>query len=77
MAELGWASSLDTIRHSQLIRLLLIGFLVLLLQIPVFMVRSVISERESTRSEALREITEQWGGEQLIVGPRLVIPYLK
>lgn len=77
MVETVLRSVLDSVRRSALIRLLLIGFLVLLLQIPVAMIQDVISERISTRSQALREITASWGGEQFIAGPRLVVPYLK
>jgi inner membrane protein len=60
-----------------LLRTLLIVFLVLLLQIPVLMISGVISERESTRAEAMREVTAKWGDEQSIIGPKLVVPYLK
>jgi len=48
--------------------------LVLLLQVPIALIRGVIAERVTTRSEALIEVTELWGGAQSIVGPRLVVP---
>ena len=59
-----------------ILRVLLIVFLVLLLQIPALMISGVISERESTRAEAITEVTGKWGGEQSIVGPKLIVPYL-
>lgn len=49
--------------------------LVLLLQIPLFMIRGLLEERYSRREAAVREITETWGRTQTIVGPVLVVPY--
>jgi inner membrane protein len=49
--------------------------LVLLLQIPLFMIRGLLAERNSRRDAAVREITETWGRTQTIVGPVLVVPY--
>lgn len=50
-------------------------FLVLLLQIPLLMIRGLLSERAMRREEAVREITSTWGRPQTIVGPVLVVPY--
>jgi len=75
MAEDGASNVLESLQGSQLMRILGIGFLVLLLQIPISMVRGVISEREETRLEALQEITAKWGEQQALLGPRLVVPY--
>ncbi|MFC1575079.1 cell envelope integrity protein CreD [Gemmatimonadota bacterium] len=49
--------------------------LILILQIPILLIRDIISERVETRGRALEEVTAIWGGPQSIVGPRLVIPY--
>jgi len=49
--------------------------LVLLLQIPLFMIRGLLEERYSRRAAAVREITETWGRTQTVVGPVLVVPY--
>lgn len=65
---------LESLRGSQMLRLLAIGALILLLQIPVFMVRGVIEERASRRAEAVADVQQKWGGEQHVTGPRLVIP---
>lgn len=54
---------------------LVIGVLVLLLAIPIGLIRSVIAERMGARGTALDEVTATWGGEQSIIGPRLVVPY--
>lgn len=55
--------------------LLAIAALVLLLQIPIGMIRSLISERTSTRNQAVAEVAQTWGGRQVLAGPRLVVPY--
>ena len=49
--------------------------LVLLLLIPLKMIQSVLSERLTRRDEAIANITSTWGGEQLVAGPVLVVPY--
>jgi inner membrane protein len=64
-------------RHSQLARILFIGFLVLLLQIPTVMLQNLIQDRQTIRQEAVTGITQNWGREQMVIGPRLAIPYVK
>jgi inner membrane protein len=49
--------------------------LVLLLQIPLFMIRGLLDERHERRNEAVGEITATWGRSQTLVGPVLVVPY--
>lgn len=58
-----------------LVKALIIGFLVLLLQIPLFYVRDLIQEREARQREAITEVSSKWAGRQSITGPLLVIPY--
>ena len=65
------------IKNSNTFRVLFVGFLVLLLLIPMGMVESVIFERSHLYHQANREITASWGKEQLLVGPILTIPYVK
>lgn len=64
-----------SIRNSQTLRLLSVGFLVLLLQIPVMMISGLVSERQQRRDEAITEVSSKWGNAQSITGPALVIPY--
>ena len=68
-------SLLAGLRSSQFMRLLLLGFLVLLLLIPLARISDVIDERASRRDEAVLEVTDKWGGEQKLTGPVLVVPY--
>lgn len=51
-----------------------IGFLSLLLLIPVEMIKNLIEERQERSQEAVREVSEKWGVEQTITGPYLTIP---
>jgi inner membrane protein len=47
----------------------------LALTIPLFSVWLLVYDRQSQQQEALRSITEGWGGPQAMAGPLLVIPY--
>ena len=67
---------MESIRTSHLLRGLLIGFLILLLLVPISMISGVIWEREEARNEAVKEVTDIWGGDQSIVGPWITVPYL-
>lgn len=62
-------------RYSMTVKLLAIGFLTLLLLIPLGMIRGLINERKYTRSSAVQEITSKWSGEQIVTGPCIAIPY--
>ncbi len=68
---------MTAIRGSQMLRLLLIGFLVLLLLIPAAMIGGLVSERRATREGAVEEVTAKWGKLQIMTGPALVVPYVQ
>ncbi len=63
------------LRASVTVKLLFIGFLVLILLIPMGMVRSVIYERNHLYLSAKQDIMNAWGREQTIGGPVLTLPY--
>ena len=65
----------SSIRSSQMLRLFLVGFLALLLQIPIAMIAGLVSERQERRQEAVAEVSSKWGNAQIITGPALVVPY--
>ena len=54
---------------------LLIGFLMVLLAIPLEMVSSVIRERTMNRAQATTEVARAHAGAQTLVGPVLHVPY--
>jgi len=56
-------------------RMLMVGFLILILQIPLSYTKGLISERSSRQQEVVTEINQKWGKEVLLYGPILKIPY--
>lgn len=65
-----------SIRNSQLLRLFIIGFLALLLQIPISMISGLVSERQKRSEDAVKEVSSKWGEAQSLTGPALVVPYV-
>ncbi|WP_223650305.1 cell envelope integrity protein CreD [Hymenobacter psoromatis] len=63
------------VRTSVTLKLLSIALLLGLLLIPSSMVESLITERAANRDAATADISAQWGGAQLLLGPVLVLPY--
>jgi inner membrane protein len=62
-------------KHAMSLKLAWVFLLFLVLLIPLGMVRGVLRERMMRRNQAASEITSSWGGQQMILGPVLVIPY--
>ena len=52
-----------------------IGFLVLALLIPTFLIMYLVNERKERKQEVTKEISNKWSGAQTITGPFLIIPY--
>jgi inner membrane protein len=65
----------ERLRGSLLVKLLSIGFIALLLMIPQSLTYDLIRERQTRQQEAVKEISESWGGQQFIAGPVLTVPY--
>lgn len=57
-------------------RFIMVGFLTLLLLIPLEFVKSLISERKYRQYEVVQEVNDKWGEEVMIYGPILKVPYL-
>ena len=62
-------------RRALMFKVLGVGIIGLLLFIPLGMVQSTLSERRERQAEAVRAITQTWGGAQRVAGPVLVVPY--
>lgn len=62
-------------RWSLSMRLVVIGFLMLVFLYPLSLVRGVIIERTVRHQEAVREVSSKWGDAQTLAGPVLVVPY--
>ncbi|MFV0564659.1 MAG: cell envelope integrity protein CreD [Flavobacteriaceae bacterium] len=56
-------------------RMLMIGFLIIVLLIPLVFIQDLIRERSYRQHEVVNEINQQWGNEVLLYGPILRVPY--
>lgn len=65
------------LRDSVMVKMLVIGFLILLLLVPLSMVGSLVRERQSRSGEAAEEVAATWGNSQTLAGPVLTVPYLQ
>src|SRR5580698_6629535 len=52
-----------------------IGFLILILLIPTFLISTLVTERQDREREAVAEISSRWAGAQTVTGPVIGIPY--
>jgi inner membrane protein len=62
-------------KNKLIIKSFFIGFLVLALLIPTFIIMYLVNERKERKQEVTREISNKWSAAQTITGPFLVIPY--
>lgn len=62
-------------RNALGLKLLFVGFLTVLLLVPLVFVHGTLRERRTRHDEAVVEITRAWGGPQRLLGPILVVPY--
>ncbi len=60
-----------------LVKVIIIGFLILILMIPSVMINELVRERSSRKTEVTNEVSSKWGQLQTIIGPYIVIPYLE
>ncbi len=63
------------LKHSISAKMITVGFLILILLIPLGFVSDLIRERGFRQAEVIQEINSKWGGEVIINGPILKIPY--
>jgi inner membrane protein len=70
-----WSTAMQmTWIHGSTFKALGIGFLALLMLIPLAHVSGLIDERQQSEQHARNSIAERWGGEQRVGGPVLVVP---
>ena len=60
-------------RESVALRIILIAAIIIMLVVPLLMVQSLITDRQSYRQEAVNEISKSWAGEQSIAGPIITV----
>src|SRR6185503_8176683 len=63
------------IEESITVKLLSIGFLVLILLIPTVWIQELMEERQLRADGVMQEVAAKWSGSQTLSGPILVIPY--
>ena len=63
------------LRTSVMARLIVMGFILLGLLIPLSMVQAIVSERSVRRDSVATDISSTWGGSQVLAGPMLTVPY--
>lgn len=63
------------IEESITVKLLSIGFLVLILLIPSAWIQDLMQERQVRADGVMQEVSSKWSGSQTLSGPILVIPY--
>lgn len=61
--------------RSASVKVAIIGFLTLVMLIPLGMIRGIIFDRQSIESVAILDIRKSWGGDQTVIGPILKLPY--
>lgn len=62
-------------KNKLIIKSFFIGFMVLVLLIPTFIIMYLVNERKERKQEVTKEISNKWSAAQTITGPFLVIPY--
>jgi inner membrane protein len=60
-------------KESITLRVVLISAIIIILLIPLFMIQSLIEERQAYRDEAVREVSTGWAGNQIVSGPVLSV----
>lgn len=69
------ATSLLPAARAPGLKFFLVGFLTLLMAVPLLLVSAVLFERQDYAAEATANIAEGWGGAQTITGPLIAVPY--
>lgn len=62
-------------KNKLILKSFFIGFLVLALLIPTFLIMYLVSERKDRKQEVTNEISNKWSAAQTITGPFLIVPY--
>ncbi len=62
-------------KNNVMFKVVVIAALIIILQFPNALVRSLIHEREEIHQNAVMEVSKKWGTGQTITGPYISIPY--
>ena len=61
-------------RNRILIKGLLVGFLVMLMLVPGWLIADLVHERRQRQEEVVNEVSSKWAGPQTVTGPILMLP---
>jgi len=59
------------------VQLGVVAVLVVLLQLPIFKIAGLVTERQARRDAAVADISSKWGSTQTIAGPVIIVPYTR
>jgi|GEM_PF-164590 len=57
------------------LRLAVVAVLALMMSTPIDMIYNLVRERSESYREVVSELSQSWGGQQLLIGPVLSVPY--
>lgn len=66
----------NRLHQSVMLKLVIIGFLGLILLIPTSLIQEIINERQRLSDSAIAEVSSKWGDSQRISGPVLTVPFM-
>ena len=69
-------SIVDAVRESAFVKVIVVGFLMLVMLIPLGMIHGLIYERTSRRNEVVNEVSRTWSNQQIAGGFILSVPYI-
>lgn len=73
-------SDLSALKNSRgkvsiVVRLVVVAGMTILMSAPVGMINDLIWERSCSYNSVVKELSHSWGGQQLLIGPILIVPY--
>ena len=68
-------SIVDAVRDSAFVKVIVVGFLMIVLLIPLSMIHGMIRERTSRRNDVVNEVSRTWSNPQVAGGFILSVPY--
>lgn len=68
-------SIVDAVRESAFVRIIVVGFLMIVMLIPLGMIHRMIGERTSRRDDVVGDVSRTWSNPQVVGGFVLSVPY--
>jgi inner membrane protein len=68
-------SIVDAVRESAFVKVIVVGFLMIVMLIPLGMIHGMIRERTNRRNDVVTEVSRTWSNPQVAGGFILSVPY--